>query len=388
MSGLDVAIVAPCAIPYTIGGAENLVRWLQDHFTERTEHQCEVFKIPSREYGFWSVIEAYERFAAFDLTGFDVVVSMKYPAWMVSHRRHVLYLLHPLRNLYDLYPDHLALRVETPPRPAAELLALMEQNPGRREVLDEVFDRLDEMHRHERTLPSRLFEFPGPFLRTVVRWLDGVGQAPTAIHRYGALSARVTRREGYLPAGVDATVVHPPTGLQGLGPATDQGYLLTASRLEEHKRVGLVMDAMAHVPAQDARLIVAGGGPQAEALRAKAARDPRIEMVGRVSDARLAELYAGSRGVVFAPKDEDYGLISLEAMLCGRPVITTHDSGGPTELVDDGVTGFVVDPDPSALGAAMTTLITDPHAAHRMGEAGLDRGARVRWGDLADFVVS
>lgn len=385
---MDVALVAPCPIPYAIGGAENLVRWLQDHLNDHTEHQCEVFKIPSREYGFWPVIEAYERFASFDLTGFDVVVSMKYPAWMISHRRHVVYLLHPLRNLYDLYPEHLAFRVDDPPPPAAELLELMAAHPGDRSRLQEVFDRLDELRAHEQALPSRLFEFPGPFIRTVVRWLDGVGTAPSAVHRYGALSARVTQREGYLPAGVDCTVVHPPTGMQGLAPGPDQGYVLAASRLEEHKRVGMVIDAMAHVASPDARLVVAGGGPQADELRARAAGDPRIELVGRVSDARLVELYAGARAVAFTPDDEDYGLITLEAMLSGRPVITTHDSGGPTELIDDGETGFVVDPTPAAVGGAMARLFADAELAHTMGRAALERGGRVSWQNLADFVVS
>src|ERR1035441_2949316 len=87
---MDVAIVAPCPIPYTIGGAENLCRWLQDYINDHTEHQAETIKLPTREFGFWSLIDAYGRFAELDLSGFDAVVSMKFPAWMIQHRNHTL----------------------------------------------------------------------------------------------------------------------------------------------------------------------------------------------------------------------------------------------------------------------------------------------------------
>jgi glycosyltransferase involved in cell wall biosynthesis len=384
---MDVAIVASAPVPYTIGGAENLYRWLHDEINARPEHQAEIFKVPSREYGFWPVLEAYERFASLDLTGFDIVVSMKYPAWMVSHREHVLYLLHPLRNVYDFYPLHLPAEVPDPPRAAAELLELMAAHPGDRDKLEEVFDRLDDLRHGARTLPVRLFEFPGPFIRAIVHWLDGVGRAPSAIARYGALSARVRDRADYFPEGVDVTVVHPPTGQPGLAPGVDAGYIFAASRLEEHKRVGMIIDAMQHCGNPDARLIIAGGGPQEDELRARAAADARIELVGRVPDARLVELYAGARAVAFVPEDEDYGYIALEGMLCGRPVITSTDAGGPTELVTHERTGLVVEPTPAAVGAAIERLTADAALAHRLGNAALARAAEVRWERLVDLVV-
>src|SRR3954471_9016008 len=100
---MDVAIVAPCPIPYVIGGAENLYRGLQDHINEHTPHQAEIIKLSSRELSFWELLDSYRAFAALDLTGFDVVVSTKYPSWMVDHPRHVVYMLHKLRGLYDTY---------------------------------------------------------------------------------------------------------------------------------------------------------------------------------------------------------------------------------------------------------------------------------------------
>ena len=119
---MDIAIVAPCPIPYVIGGAENLWRGLQDHLNEHTEHQAELIKLPSREHSFWDLVDTYRRFSELDLDGFDLVVSTKYPAWMVRHPRHVVYLQHKLRGLYDTYDiDRLPLRLENAPAPVAEL---------------------------------------------------------------------------------------------------------------------------------------------------------------------------------------------------------------------------------------------------------------------------
>src|SRR3954469_9310864 len=198
---MDVAIVAPCPIPYVIGGAENLWRGLQDHINAHTPHQCELIKLPSRELSFWELVDSYRRFAELDLTGFDVVVSSKYPAWMVDHPRHVIYMLHKLRGLYDTYhflqlPD----RHPTEVAPVQELRAFMGSHAGERAALAEFFGRLAEL-RGAAGLPADLFAFPGSFIREVVHWLDDVGLASSAIHRYGAIADVVRRRPDHFPPG-------------------------------------------------------------------------------------------------------------------------------------------------------------------------------------------
>ncbi len=167
----------------------------------------------------------------------------------------------------------------------------------------------------------------------------------------------------------------------------DRGYILTVSRLEEHKRVHLLVEGMRHCGNPDARLKIAGTGPSENELRERAAGDPRIEMLGRVPDDDLAELYAHARAVAFVPEDEDYGFITVEAMRCGRPVLTARDSGGPTEFVDDGQTGLVVDPTPAAIGAAIDRLTQDPEAARRMGAAAAARVAGVSWEAVVDLIT-
>jgi glycosyltransferase involved in cell wall biosynthesis len=383
---MDVAIVAPCPIPYVIGGAENLWRGLQDHINEHTPHQAELIKLPSRELTFWELVDSYRRFAELDLTGFDVVVSSKYPAWMVAHPRHVIYMLHKLRGLYDTYhflqlPD----RHPTEVAPVQELRAFMAERAGERAALDEFFGRLAAL-RGAAGLPDDLFAFPGSFIREVVHWLDDVGLASSAIHRYGAIADVVRRRPEHFPPGREVFVGHPPTGLKGLHGGRGN-YLFTASRLDNPKRVALIVEAMAHVK-RDVELRIAGVGPEEPRLRELAAGDDRIRFCGRVSDAELVELYAGARAVAFVPYLEDYGYITLEAMLSGKPVITCSDSGGTTELVRDGINGIVAEPQAEALGAAIDRLWGDRRGLKRMGAAALETGRGVTWDAVLEELLA
>ena len=75
--------------------------------------------------------------------------------------------------------------------------------------------------------------------------------------------------------------------------------------------------------------------------------------VGPVSEEEKRRQYAHSRAVLFPPEDEDYGYVTLEAMLAAKPVLTCDDSGGPLEFVRDGETGRIVEPTPQALADAM-----------------------------------
>jgi glycosyltransferase involved in cell wall biosynthesis len=105
----------------------------------------------------------------------------------------------------------------------------------------------------------------------------------------------------------------------------------------------------------------------------------RVELAGFVADDDLVPLLADALAVVYAPYDEDYGYVTLQAFLAGKPVVTTTDAGGVLDWVDDGVTGFVVEPTPEAIGAALDRLAGDPGLAARMGAAGRARAVALDW---------
>lgn len=379
---MKIAIVAPSPIPFGPGGAEAVWAGLFHEYLTSSPHDVELIKLPIRETNLVEVMSAYESFAGLDLSHFDLVISGKYPAWMVRHPRHVVYMLHPLRGLYDSYHH----------------FGLPESSSSSEPLVRALLTRAASLHvgalplffRQFREAVRRLgqdhpdFQFPGPLARTLVHAMDGVGLAPGAISRYLAISRTVAQRTDYFPPGTDVQVVHPPSDLDGLHEAPGE-YFFTASRHDGPKRLDLLIDGMRHYPG-DRRLLIAGTGPLTPRLRELARADPRIELVGRVSQEELVEHYARAVGVPFIPVDEDLGLITYEAMRSGKPVLTARDSGGPTEFVRHGVNGVIVKPTAVDIGqglAALESLAASPRTA----DASRRAVASISWSRLAAELV-
>jgi glycosyltransferase involved in cell wall biosynthesis len=96
----------------------------------------------------------------------------------------------------------------------------------------------------------------------------------------------------------------------------------------------------------------------------------RVEWLGQVGEDEKRRLYAESRGVLYPPIDEDYGYVTLEAMLAAKPVITCTDSGGPLEFVKDNETGLVAEPTAESLAARMDQLWKQQEQAREWGRRG------------------
>ena len=112
---------------------------------------------------------------------------------------------------------------------------------------------------------------------------------------------------------------------------------VTASRLVEYKRVDLIVEAFNRMPHR--RLVVIGEGPNRAKLDKLAG--PNVELVGFQSDEELVERLCSARAFVFAA-EEDFGIVPIEAMACGTPVIA-FGKGGATETVIEGRTGLLFD---------------------------------------------
>jgi len=164
-------------------------------------------------------------------------------------------------------------------------------------------------------------------------------------------------------------------------------YLFYAGRLDRLKRLDLAVDAMMRVRS-GARLKIAGAGPLAEELRKQIEGlgvADRVELVGFVSADDLVDLYAGCRAAYYAPLNEDYGYVTVEAYLSSKPVLTTTDAGGPLEFVTDGESGLVADPTASAIADAIDRLWALPPARlQEMGEAGRRRVEGINWDRVID----
>jgi glycosyltransferase involved in cell wall biosynthesis len=148
--------------------------------------------------------------------------------------------------------------------------------------------------------------------------------------------------------------------------------VLYAGRLDATKGIPQLLAAWEHVQA-DATLRIAGRGELENEVKAAAARDPRIEYLGRIEPAEMGIQFDQARVVVLPSVWEDNGpLVILEAQARGAALIVS-DRGGPPEFVSDGESGLVVPAgDAEALAAAMDRLLADPLEAQRLGARARD----------------
>ena len=122
-----IALVAPSPVPFREGGAERLWNGLTAEL-RRQGVSVELLKAPIRERTLTQLLKGYAAFAEWDLSHFDQVVTGKYPAWAIDHPNHRVWMLHPLRGLYDRYPAGLPDRL---PRPLDPDLQAALELPGR-----------------------------------------------------------------------------------------------------------------------------------------------------------------------------------------------------------------------------------------------------------------
>jgi glycosyltransferase involved in cell wall biosynthesis len=161
------------------------------------------------------------------------------------------------------------------------------------------------------------------------------------------------------------------------------------SRLEKAKRVDLAIDAMLHVD-PSIKLLVAGDGASRQDLQRQIVErglSDRVTLLGRVSDEEIITLYSGALAILFAPYQEDYGYVTLEAFLSSKPVITATDSGGPLEFITDGVSGLVREPTPEALGAAVRELAANRARAAELGAEGKKVAEAITWEGVVEKLV-
>lgn len=133
-----------------------------------------------------------------------------------------------------------------------------------------------------------------------------------------------------------STVIYPPVDVDKFSCVEQKDdYYFVASRLVPYKRIDLIVEAFAQMP--DKRLVVAGTGPELNKLKNKFLVN--VEFIGYQDESTLKELMQKARAFVFSA-EEDFGIVVVEAMACGTPVIALN-KGGTAETVIDGITGIL-----------------------------------------------
>ena len=340
-------VVCEAQVPFVQGGAEHhvreLVRQLEGH-----GYQAALVSVPFKWYPKQEILAHAAAWRLLDLSEsngvpIDLVIGSKFPTYFARHPNKVTWLIHQYRAAYELcgteYSD----------------FEHVESDVGLREQIM----RLD---RHMLGESKRVF----------------TNAANTA--------SRLARFNG-----IEATpLYHPPRLASVLRSGAYTDYVLAVGRIELVKRLDLAVRAMAHVD-RPLRLVIAGEGSQrarAEALAADFGVADRVTFTGAVSDEEIIELYANALGVLYAPFDEDFGYVTLEAFLARRPVITTTDAGGPLEFVMNGGNGIVCAPQPEAVATAINGLASDRALAKQLGEAGYERAREVTWEGVVEALVA
>lgn len=321
-------------VPFVEGGAErhaaNLVRALAEYGHEAVEVTLPFRWYPAIEVMRHAMAAKLTDVERFEGAPVDLAIGLKFPAWLARHPNKVFWILHQHRQAYDQW---------------------------------------------EAGSSDLLHDADGAAVRAAIRAEDRAALAPAAAK--GRVFANSANVAGRLRRGLGLMaepLYHPPPNAEALRPGAYGDYVLAPGRVAPAKRQDLMLEALAAAPG--VRLKIAGPADSAEWLAERRAQAEalgvadRVDWLGPVSDETMIRLYAEARAVLYTPIDEDYGYVTLEAMLAAKPLVLTEDSGGPLELASHEREALVVAPEPAAIGAALTRLMDDTALAERLGQAG------------------
>ncbi len=343
--------IATVQVPFVRGGAEILAEDLKHALTCRG-HQAEIVAVPGK----WDPLDSLMAYMLtcrlvelVDAFGgpIDLLIGMKFPAYLIPHPNKVMWIIHQYRQAYELWNHEYGLI----------------NAPGGHEV------------------------------REAIKQADHLAMGES--RKIFTISRNVTTRLREYLGAESAPLYPPPRNTARFYCGEPGGYLLFPSRVTLMKRHGILLEALARTrnPVR-VRCVGLGDTPEyAEEMRQYAVAlgvAERVEWLGWLSDSDILREYAHALGVVFPPRDEDYGYVTLEAMLASKPVITCSDSGGPLEFVIDRETGLVTEADACELATAMDELWDDPAQAKRWGEAGRQRyeDLGIGWDRILDTLLT
>ena len=218
-----------------------------------------------------------------------------------------------------------------------------------------------------------------PILGQVVKWVLRSCDAPIACSTDLARRARelygFTKPIEVIPHGSDAPVF-PPADRATLGLDPALVYVIAVGRLVRRKNLSVLIEALAALGRPEVRLLVVGDGPEQQPLEALARErglGGQVEFRGFVPEQMKYQLLANADIFALPSLHEAFGLVYLEAMHCGLPVIAAKP-GGQEDYLEEGVTGFLHSPeDRAGLTRALARLVEDPGLRARMGAHNRER---------------
>ena len=328
-------IVATTQVPFVRGGAEIHAQELCAALIA-AGHCADIVAIPFKWDPPQRVLDHMLACRLLDLSetnglSVDLVIGLKFPAYLVKHPNKVLWIVHQYRSAYDMWNS----------------------------PLDDLATYPDGMR-----------------VREAVRAADAhiIPQARSIFCNSMNVGNRLKE---FL--GIDSKpLYHPPRGAARFYCEGAEDYLFFPSRIGTWKRQELLIQALKYtINPVRVRFCGTPDDPlylkRLESLARNLGVARRIEWLGEVSENQKYDLFAHCLAVVYPPLNEDLGYVTMEAMLSGKPVITCADSGGSLEFVKHRETGLICEADAKSLAAAMDELWDNRAGAKAWGVAGRER---------------
>lgn len=321
------------AVPFAWGGAEELALNLAREINARKGIEAEVMRVPFAWQPKERLVSEILLNRSLNIHNVDRVVALKFPAYYVNHHAKTIWLLHQFRQAYDLLDNgqsFLAKGLDD------DILTAI------KEADNACFDGAKKVFANSPVTKARLKHY--------------------------------NDRE--------CEVLYPPLNDARLFEPGEYGdYIFAGGRVDPGKRQHLLAEA-ALKAGETCKLVIAGPATdQAYVAKLRTFVDQnnlghRIRLQIRMhTREEIANLARNARACAYIPFDEDsLGYVTMEGAAAARALITTTDSGGLLELVKDGNTGLVVEPDALSLSKAFARVSDDPAYAQRLGKA-----ARALW---------
>lgn len=345
---MRVAIVSSI-VPFVNGGGRFIVEWLHAKLLEHG-HQSEIVYLPFIDIP-ERMLEQVLAYRMIDLTASaDRLICIRPPAHVLPHPNKVVWFIHHFRAFYDLW-DSPYLHLPRTPR------------------MQQLRKQIIELDNRTLSETQRIYTIS-----------DAVG---SRLKKYNSLASE--------------TLYYPLLNTDHFRHSRMNDEVVCVGRMEPHKRPHLLVEAMSLTKSK-ARLRLCGASGSDEYVASmqsyvkKHNLHDRVSIENRwISEAEKADLLAEALAVGYVPFEEDgYGYPTLEAAYSEKPVIAANDSGGVLEVVIDGVNGFVCEPTPASIAAAIDELHGDRIRARAMGSAARSRLAdlRIDWDHVVVTLLS
>jgi len=329
--------------PFIKGGAQLMTQGLKDSLIKHG-HQVEVVTFPFKFYPSKDIINLMDfclkqDFNLFNGYDIDCTISLQFPAYYVKHKKRILWLMHQHRSVYDLYNSNSS---------------------------SDIKELKKKIHAYDTQELSQISS------------------------RYSMCQNVSNRLKKY--NNIDSIpLYHPPFNESKFYCENNYNFIFYPSRLEELKRQDLLIKAMQYTKSPVVAIISGDGGQKQnyQQLIEKLNLNHKIKLIGFISEEEKRAFYARSLGVFFGPYDEDYGYVTLEAMLSKKPVITCKDSGGPLEFVVNNQTGFVVEANEKEIAEKIDWLYYNKHKAKVLGENGFEnyKSKNISWDNVVEKLL-